>query len=121
MLLKRAVFGVGPDVFYKDPKTDKLVGPFYTPTPNIIKNAKDGQELMPANFMELDEFSNISAVLYCGHHAYDCEHNGHKIGDDFLFAYHAKATNPIPETLFRFGRGIRKDLQNSTVTDKPQI
>jgi len=121
MLLKRAVFGVGPDVYYKDPKTDKLVGPFYTPTPNVTKNAKNGSEIMPANFMEMDEFLNISAVIYCGHHAYDCELNGHKIGDDFWFAYHANAKNPIPEKLFKFGRGIRKDLKNSTVTDNPQI
>ncbi|GEM_PF-3240935 len=120
MLLKRAVFGVGPDVFYKDPVTDKLVGPFYTPTPNVSKKTKEGTEVMPANFMEMDEFSNIGAVIYCGHHAFDCEINGHKIGDDFLFAYHAKASNPINENLFKFGRAIRKDIQNSSVSEKPQ-
>ena len=76
---------------------------------------------MPASFMEMDEFSNISAVIYCGHHAYDCEPNGHKIGDDFLFAYHANATNPVPDGFFKFGRGIRKNLQDSTVTDKQQV
>jgi len=121
MLLKRAVFGVGPDVYYKDRNTDKLVGPFYTPTPTITKKAKTGDEIMPASFMEMDEFSNISAVIYCGHHAYDCEPNGHKIGDDFLFAYHANATNPVPDGFFKFGRGIRKNLQDSTVTDKQQV
>jgi len=120
MLLKRAVFGVGPDVFYKDRDTDKLVGPFYTATPTITKKAKAGDEVMPASFMEMDEFSNISAVLYCGHHAYDCVLNGHKVGDDFLFAYHSDAKNPVPEGLFKFGHGIRKNLQDSMVTDKPQ-
>ncbi|MBI5405656.1 hypothetical protein HY972_01295 [Candidatus Kaiserbacteria bacterium] len=53
--------------------------------------------------------------------AYDCEPNGHKIGADFLFAYHANAQNPIPDDFFKFGRGIRKNLQDSTVTDKQQI
>ncbi len=120
MLLKRAVFGVGPDVYYKDAVTGKLVGPFYTPTPNISKKTKDGTEIMPANFMEMDEFSSIGAVIYCGHHAFDCEANGHKIGDDFIFAYHAKAINPIDEKLFKFGRSIRKDLVNHSVTEKPQ-
>lgn len=120
MLLKRAVFGVGPDVYYKDSKTDKLVGPFYKPTPNITKKAKSGDEIMPANFMEMDEFSNIGAVLYCGHHAYDCVPNGHKIGDDFLFAYHSNAKNPIPDGLFKFGRSIRKNLQDNTVTNTQQ-
>lgn len=120
MLLKRAVFGVGPDVYYKDPKTDKLVGPFYTPTPHVSKKTKDGAEAMPSNFMEMDEFSSISAVIYCGHHAFDCEINGHKVGDDFLFAYHAKATNPINNQLFKFGRAIRKNLQNNSVSESPQ-
>jgi len=120
MLLKRAVFGVGPDVYYRDPLSDKLVGPFYTPTPNVSKKKKDGTEIMPANFMEMEEFSSVNAVIYCGHHAFDCEINGHMIGDDFLFAYHAKAVNPIDEKLFKFGRAIRKNLQNNSVTETPQ-
>ncbi len=70
--------------------------------------------------MEMNEFSSISAVIYCGHHAYDCEPNGHRIGDDFLFAYHANAQSPIPDDFFKFGRGIRKNLNDSTVADKQQ-
>ncbi len=120
VLLKRAIFGVGPDVYNKDSKTGKLIGPFYSPIPNIIKKTKAGDEIISASFMEMDEFSNISAIFYCGHHAYNCEMNGHKIGDDFLFAYHVNAKNPIPDDLFKFGRGIRKNLQDSMVTDKQQ-
>ncbi|HSR89264.1 MAG TPA: hypothetical protein VLK22_02575 [Candidatus Udaeobacter sp.] len=119
VLLKRAVFGVGPDVYRKDLTTGELIGPFYTPTPDIIKKAKSGDETMPTSFMEMDDFSNISAVIYCGHHAYNCERNGHKIGEDFLFAYHMNAKNPILDGLFKFGRGIRKSL-DSTIIDKNQ-
>lgn len=70
--------------------------------------------------MEMDEFSKISAVIYCGHRAYDCELNGHKVGDDFLFAYHINAANPVPEGIFRFGRGIRKNHTDATISDKQQ-
>ena len=116
VLLKRAVFGVGLDTYYKDPKTNKLVGPFYKPSPNIIKKAKIGDKIMPANFMEMEGFSNINAVLYCGHHAYNCERNGHKVGDDFLFAYHVNPTNSLPVNLFNFGLEIRKNPTDASIT-----
>ncbi|XOB42235.1 MAG: hypothetical protein ACKKMP_02640 [Candidatus Nealsonbacteria bacterium] len=120
MLFKRAVFGQGPDVYVKRKGDEKLVGPFYKPTPTITKKKKDGEEEIPAYFMEMDEFTKISAVIYCGHRAYDCELNGYRVGDDFLFAYHTNPTNPIPDGLFKFGRGIRKNPQDGTVADRQQ-
>ena len=67
--------------------------------------------------MEMDEFSNISSVLYCGYPAHHSWNNGYEVGDDFLFAYHSKADNPIPKDFFKFGRGIRKNLSNNSITD----
>lgn len=119
VLLKRAVFGVGLDAYRKD-LTDKLVGPFYAPAPNIVKKARSGNKTIPTSFMEMEDFSNVSAIVYCGHHAYNCNLNGHQIGDDFLFAYHVNAKNSIPDGLFKFGRGIRK-FADGTIIDKKQV
>ncbi len=120
ILLKRAVFGQGPDVYVRS-QSGGLAGPFYTSAPTITKKTANGEEVIPTNFMEADEFSGISAVLYCGHHAYACEGNGHKPGDCFLFAYHAKAKQPIPDQFFKFGIGIRKDLEALSISEKSQF
>lgn len=120
MLLERSVFGRGLDVYVKHNGEDRLVGPFYKPAVSVTKNAKNGNEIIPTNFMELDEFSKISAVLYCGHHACDCEPNGYKVGDNFLFAYHVDAKNPLPENFFKYGRGIRKDIITGLITEQKQ-
>lgn len=121
MLLKRAVFGQGPDVYVRRKGEEKFKGPFYQPIPTVTKRAKTGDETIPANFMEMVEFSIISAVIYCGHRAYDCELNGYNAGDNFLFAYHTHPKNPIPDGFFKFGRGIRKNLQDATITDRKQL
>jgi len=97
-----------------------LVGPFYKPTPEIVKKSSSGEIIMPANFMEMDEFVNISSVLYCGHHAYDCKLNGHEVGDDFLFAYHVNPINPIPDNFFDFGTGIHKNTINNSIIMQSQ-
>lgn len=121
MLFKRAVFGQGPDVFVKRSGEEKLTGPFYKPMPTITKKTKGRNEEIPAHFMQMDEFSRISAVIYCGHRAYDCELNGHRVGDDFLFAYHSNPINPLPNNLFKFGWGIRKNIQSGIINDIQQL
>ena len=120
MLLKRAVFGQGPDVYVKRKGEEKFKGPFYKSIPTVTKKAKAGEESIPANFMEIEEFSKISAVLYCGDKPYNCERNGHKVGDDFLFAYHVDPEKPIPSGFFNFGRSIRKNLIDGTIVDIEQ-
>jgi hypothetical protein len=120
MLFKRSVFGQGPDVYVKVPGKEKLQGPFYKPTPTIIKNAGGKNFYIPANFMEMEEFSKISGVLYCGHPASHSWNNGYETQDDFLFAYHTDPNNPIPDDFFKFGRGIRKDLKKNHITDSNQ-
>jgi len=121
MLFKRSVFGQGPDVLVRVPGQEKLNGGFYKPTPMIIKKKNGLEEEIPANFLEMDEFSKISAVLYCGHNVSHSWMNGFNIGDDFLFAYHSNPKNPIPENTFKFGHGIRKDSKTGTIEDKEQI
>lgn len=100
MLFKRAVFGQGPDVLVKVPGKEKLQGGFYKPVPTIPKKAIGGEYNVPATFMEMDEFSQISAILYCGHTVSHSWLNEYNVGDDFLFAYHAKPKNPIPTERF---------------------
>jgi len=119
-LLKRSVFGQGPDVFVKVQGQEKLKGGFYKPTPTITKKSSTSEQEIPATFMEMDEFSKISAVLYCGNTAYQSLCCGINFGDDFLFAYHTNPDNLIPKDLFKFGRGIRKDIDTGSVSDKEQ-
>jgi hypothetical protein len=120
MLFKRSVFGQGPDVFVKIPGQEKLKGGFYKPTPTIVKNKDCQGKEIPATFMEMDDFSKISAVLYCGHSANHSWMNDYIVGDDFLFAYHSNPDNPIPNNTFKFGRGIRKDLLTGEISDQEQ-
>lgn len=120
MLFKYTIFGQGPDVLIKVPGQDKLQGGFYKPIPVIIKNTKDKKEEIPPHFMEMDEFSMISAVVYCGYAITTAQYNGYEIGDDFLFAYHSNPINSIPIKLFKFGRGIRKDILKGTISDVVQ-
>lgn len=120
MLFKRSVFGQGPDVYVKVEGKEKLQGPFYKPVPTITKKLDRKNLIIPANFMEMDEFSKISSVLYCGHPASHSWNNGHKVGSDFLFAYHVNPNNPLPKDLFKFGRGIRKDLEQNLISDTNQ-
>ncbi len=120
MLFKRSVFGQGPDVLVRIPGQEKLKGGFYKPTLTIIKKKEVSEEEIPANFMEMDEFSKISAVLYCGHGVSFSWMNGFNVGDDFLFAYHSNPENPIPENTFKFGHGIRKNSVTGSIEDKEQ-
>ena len=120
MLFKRSVFGQGPDVFVRVPGEEKLQGGFYKPVPLIPKNTGEKEYSVPATFMEMEEFSKIGAVLYCGNNVSVSWNNGFNPGDDFLFAYHTNPINPIPERTFNFGKGIRKDPQNGTITDQKQ-
>ncbi|PIR95757.1 hypothetical protein COT93_00720 [Candidatus Falkowbacteria bacterium CG10_big_fil_rev_8_21_14_0_10_37_18] len=120
MLFKRAVFGQGPDILVRVQGQEKLKGGFYKPTPMIIKKKNNSEEEIPAIFMEMDDFSKISAVLYCGHTVSHSWINGFNVGDDFLFAYHSNPDNPIPENLFKFGHGIRKDLKMGSISDQEQ-
>ncbi len=121
MLFKRAVFGQGPDTYVRVAGEEKLKGPFYKPSPTVIKHTSDGrQEEISATFLELPSLSRISAVIYCGHKAYDCPLDDHNIGDCFLFGYHTNPINPIPENFFKFGKAIRKNPVNATITEKQQ-
>jgi hypothetical protein len=120
MLFKRAIFGQGPQVLLKRAGKEELEGGFYKPILTITKNKGDGVENIPANFMEMPEFAKISAVLYCGHGISHAWFNNYKQGDDFLFAYHVNPDNPVPEGLFKFGRGIRKDANTGSISDSPQ-
>lgn len=121
MLFKRAIFGQGPDVYVKVAGKEKLQGPLYKPTPTIIKKVKNREEEIPAHFMEMDEFAKISAVIYSGHSAYQSWLNDYNLGDNFLFAYHTSPDNPIPNGLFKFGRGIQKNLHDGIITEKQQF
>ncbi len=120
MLFKRSVFGQGPDVLVKVPGEEKLKGGFYKPVPLIPKNTGTKEYSVPATFMETDEFSRISGVLYCGHSVSYSWLNGLQVGDNFLFAYHSNPINPIPDGTFKFGRGIRKNPQLGTISDQEQ-
>ncbi len=117
MLFKYAIFGQGPDILVKVPGKEKLQGGFYKPIVNIIKKSGDKEHAIPANFMEIEDFSKIGAVLYCGYTVSYSWLNGKKPGDDFLFGYHARPNNPIPDGMFKFGQGIRKDTQKGTISD----
>ncbi len=70
--------------------------------------------------MEMNEFSVISAVLYCGHTSSHSWMNNYSIGDDFLFAYHSNPNNPIPDNFFKFGRGIIKNKKTGSISNKKQ-
>lgn len=120
MLFKRAIFGQGPDVLVKRPGQEKLEGGFYKPVLTITKKKGEVTEEVPANFMEMPEFSCISAVLYCGHSAQHGSMNGYKMGDDFLFAYHVAPVVSITDGTFRFGRSLRKNPATSAITDQTQ-
>jgi hypothetical protein len=119
-LFKRAIFGQGPDVLVRKAGEEKFQGGFYKPVPLIPKNTGTKEDLIPATFMEMDEFSKISAVLYCGNHVSTSWNNGFQPGDDFLFGYHSNPLNPIPERTFNFGSGIRKNTQTGAITDQKQ-
>lgn len=121
MLFKRAVFGQGPEVLVRVPGQEKLQSGFYKPTPIIIKKKEGKEEEIPANFLEMNEFSKISVVLYCGHGAPYSWMNGFHVGDDFMFAYHSNPQNSIPENTFMFGHGIKKDSKTGTIEDKEQV
>ncbi len=120
MLFKRAVFGQGPDVLVKKPGLEKLQGGYYKPLLTIVKKTGSGEKEIPANFMEMDEFSKISAVIYSGDSVSNSWLNNYELGDDFIFAYHVNPINPIPDGLFKFGRGIYKNPQEGTIIDKKQ-
>ncbi len=67
-LLTRAVFGKGPDT-YVIPKGNKtLKGPYYEPLRTVTKKAETRERdvTIQTDFMEVDEFSEISAVIYWG-------------------------------------------------------
>lgn len=117
MLFKRSVFAQGPYAFTKVPGKNKLQGPYFKPAPTISKKVGDKESDIPANFMEMDEFSKISAVLYCGHSASHSWNNGYSVGDDFIFGYHVNADNPISDSFFKFGRGVRKNVAENSITD----
>src|SRR3989344_580252 len=119
-LFKRAVLAHGPDVFIKKPGLEKLQGGYYKPLLTITKNKGDGEIEIPANFMEMDEFSKISAVIYSGDSIFNSWLNGYKPGDDFIFAYHSSPDNPIPGGLFKFGRAARKNRESGDVKDSQQ-
>lgn len=121
MLFKRAVFGQGPDVLIKKPGQEKFQGGYYKPLPTIVKKVNGKEELIPAVFMEMDEFSGISAVIYCGNSVSTSWLNGYKPGDDFFFAYHSNPNSPIPDGLFKFGRGVRKNKETGAIEDKQQL
>lgn len=120
MLFKYSVFGQGPDVLIKVPGMEKLQGGFYKPVEKITKKSGDKEHSIPTNFMEMENFSIISAVLYCGHTASHSWLNGFKVGDDFLFAYHTNPQNPILDGTFKFGRGINKNLKTGIISDREQ-
>lgn len=119
-LFKRSVFGQGPEVLVRIPGKEKLQGGFYKPVPLIPKKTATKEYTVPAIFMEMEEFSKISAVLYCGNNVSLSWNNGFNPGDDFLFAYHTNPMNPVPEGIFKFGRGIRKNIQSGAITDQEQ-
>lgn len=121
MLFKRAVFGQGPDVLVKKAGSEKLQGGYYKPLPTIEKKVEDRVEKIPANFMEMEEFSKISVVIYSGNSISHSWLNGYEPGDDFLFAYHSNPHNPIPDGLFKFGRSVRKNRENGAIEDKQQL
>jgi len=121
ILFKCAVFGQGPDVLIRKPGSEKFQGGYYKPSLTIVKKAEGREEIIPANFMEIDEFSKISAVIYSGNSISNSWLNGYKPGDDFIFAYHSSANNPISDRLFKFGRSVRKNRENGTIEDKQQL
>lgn len=120
-LFKRAVLAQGPDVLIRKSGFQKLQGVYYKPLLTIVKKAEDKEERIPANFMEIDEFSKISAVIYSGNSISHSWLNGYGPGDDFIFAYHSSANNPIPDGFFKFGRGVRKDRDGGAIEDKQQL
>ncbi len=120
ILFKYAVFGQGPDMYVKAPGKEKLEGPFYKPVIKIIKKVGVDNREIPTNFMEMSDFSKISAVLYCGNKISHSWNNNYDPGDDFLFAYHSNPENSIADDIFKFGLAIRKNSQTSIITVKKQ-
>jgi hypothetical protein len=116
MLFKRAVFGQGADVLVRVEGKERLKGGFYKPEPFIEKNKGDRSESVPSNFMEMDEFSIISAVIYSGNDYLHSVSNCYSAKDSFLIAYHSNPKNPLPDSLFKFGVGIRKDNFSGAIT-----
>lgn len=121
MLFKRVVFGQGPDVLVRKPGSEKFQGGYYKPLLTILKKVGDKTVEIPASFMELDEFSTISAVIYSGDSISHSWLNGYIPGDDFIFAYHSNADNPISDGLFKFGRGVRKNRESGAIEDRRQL
>jgi hypothetical protein len=101
--------------------SEKLQGGFYKPLPTIEKKVEDGVEKIPANFMEMEEFSIISAVIYSGNGISHSWLNGYRPGDDFIFAYHSNPSNPIPDEFFKFGRGVRKNKESGAIEEREQL
>jgi len=118
-LFQRAVLGRGPEVLTFSSK-GKVDGQFYTIKPSHLKRSDKGDQPLPSTFMEMDELSEIGLVIYCGRTAYNSMSNGFAVGDDFLFAYHSKADNPIPLTLFKFGTAFRKDPATGQIAQYKQ-
>ncbi|NCU28453.1 MAG: hypothetical protein EOM85_02165 [Candidatus Moranbacteria bacterium] len=119
-LFKYSVFGQGPDVLRKISGQEKLQGGYYKPVSTIKRKTTNGEMDIPITFMEMDEFSPISAVLYCGRSITDSLWNSKNLGDDFFFAYHTNPKNPIPDKTFKFGIGVTKDSKTNSITDRIQ-
>lgn len=119
-LFKYAVFGQGPDILRKISGEEKLQGGYYKPVATVKRKTNNGEIDIPVTFMEMDEFSLISAVLYCGRSESDSLWNSKKIEDDFFFAYHTNPINPIPYKTFKFGTGVTKDTKTNSITDHIQ-
>jgi len=120
-LFKYSIFGQGPDVLVRVRGKERFQSGFYKPIATISKKSGDKEHPIPANFMEMEAFSKISAVMYCGHTVSHSWLNGTEPGDDFLFGYHTRPDNPVPEGTFKFGRGIRKDLERGSISDINQM
>lgn len=119
-LFKYAVFGQGPDVLRRIEGQEKLQGGYYKPVSTVKRKTSDGEMDIPITFMEMNEFSPISAVLYCGHSETDSIFNSKNLGDDFFFAYHTNPINAVPDKTFKFGIGITKDITTNSITDHIQ-
>ena len=119
-LFERAMFARGLDAYYKTPGHEGFQRG-YSPAPPVtrFKKGNDSVEEIKTEPMVMDEFSKISAVLYSGYSVGHSSWSG--IGDEFLFAYHSKPDNPIPEKFFNFGLGIRKNSISGEITGQKQM
>jgi hypothetical protein len=118
-LFRYAVFGQGPDMLIHR-RVGKIEGGYYKPVPTIVKNAQAGQKEVQTHCMVMEEFANISAVIYSGTSAWNNMLNGREIGDDFLFGYHSNPLMPVPSGLFKFGTDIRKNPLTGVIRTERQ-